>query len=121
MKLKFAVALSCLLCLLSASAQNAKPLRIFIRAGVKTHGPGEHDHPRFLAEGKDFLNERGAQCDGSMEFPTAAQLDNTDVLVMYCQEGGTVLQEQRADLAKFLQRGGGIVVVHDAVCGNDAQ
>lgn len=104
-------------CVLSTFAQ---PLRVFIRAGEKTHGPGEHDHPKFLAEWKDLLNERGAKADGALSFPTAEQLDNTDVLVMYCAEGGTVAPEQRGNLDKFLKRGGGIVVIHDAVCGKDA-
>lgn len=28
----------------------AEPLRVFLRAGVKTHGPNQHDHPRFLGD-----------------------------------------------------------------------
>ena len=31
-----------------AAAQDS--LRVFLRAGPKTHGPGEHDHPRFLED-----------------------------------------------------------------------
>src|SRR5688572_1378094 len=66
------------------------PLRVFIRAGVKTHGPSQHDHPRFLAEWQKLLQGRGAQADGAMDFPTGAQLENTDVLVFYAAEGGTI-------------------------------
>ena len=83
MKLKFFLLLSLFLGVAMASAQQDKPLRVFIRGGVKTHGPGQHDHPRFLAEWKTLLNERGAKADGAMEFPTAEQLENTDVLVIY--------------------------------------
>jgi hypothetical protein len=90
---------------------------VFIRGGVKTHGPGQHDHPRFLGEWTKLLTERGAKVDGAMEFPTAAQLEKTDVLVMFAAEAGTIAPEQRAYLAKFLQRGGGMVCIHDAVCG----
>ncbi|MEO6036495.1 MAG: PVC-type heme-binding CxxCH protein, partial [Verrucomicrobiota bacterium] len=97
------------------------PLRIFIRAGEKTHGPDQHDHPRFLAEGKSLLNERGAKADGGMAFPSATQLENTDVLVMYAAEAGTISPEERVNLEKFLKRGGGMVVIHDAVCGTDPQ
>lgn len=104
-----------------AGAQDGKPLRVFIRAGKKTHGPGEHDHPRFLEEWVPLLKARGAQADGSMEFPTAAQLENTDVLVMFCAEGGTILPDERVRLEAFLKRGGGLQVIHDAVCGNDPQ
>ena len=50
------VAWSFLLLLFAASllttTHAAEPLRVFIRAGVKTHGPNQHDHPRFLAEWK---------------------------------------------------------------------
>ena len=46
-------------CLRPATAA-PQPLRVFIRGGVKTHGPGQHDHPRFLKEWKELLRERGA-------------------------------------------------------------
>src|SRR5216683_7569046 len=78
MKLKLAVALSLFACLFSSFSQQNRALRVFIRAGVKTHGPNQHDHPRFLAEWKELLNQRGAKADGSMDFPTAEQLENTD-------------------------------------------
>ena len=57
--------------------------------GEKTHGPGQHDHPRFLKEWTALLNERGAKADGSMTFPTAEQLADTDVLVMYAADAGS--------------------------------
>jgi type 1 glutamine amidotransferase len=99
----------------------AEPLRVFIRAGVKTHGPGAHDHPRFLKEWKQLLNERGAITDGALEFPTAKQLAATDVLVMYAANAGDIDTAQRKSLDRFFKRGGGIVVIHDAVCGHDPQ
>src|SRR5207237_2469089 len=94
---------------LLSTARAEDPLRIFIRAGEKTHGPGQHDHPRFLTEWTQLLNERGAKCDGAMTFPTSEQLEKTDVLVMYAAEAGTIPPEQREYLDKFLKRGGGIV------------
>lgn len=106
---------------LTHSQTSEPPLRVFIRAGVKTHGPGQHDHPRFLQDWTKLLNDRGAKTDGAMEFPTEAQLEKTDVLVLYAAEGGTIKTEQRAYLEKFLKRGGGIVAIHDSVCGTDPQ
>jgi type 1 glutamine amidotransferase len=94
-------------------------LRVFIRSGPKTHGPGQHDHPRFLQEYTKLLNDRGAKATGKMGFPTAQELDNTDVLVMFLAEGGTISPPDRINLDKFLKRGGGIVTLHDAVCGTD--
>jgi type 1 glutamine amidotransferase len=101
-----------------------QPLRIFLRVGRKTHGPatnGQHDGPTFLKEWKPMLAERGAKVDGAIAFPTAEQLENTDVLVMFTEEGGRINATNRANLEKFLKRGGGIVAIHDSVCGNDAQ
>ena len=59
-----------IVCLLAAAvtfthtAAAAEPLRVFIRAGIKTHGPGQHDHPRFLGEWTKLLTERGAKVEG---------------------------------------------------------
>lgn len=103
-----------------AKKSNEAPLRIFIRAGVKTHGPGEHDHPAFLKDWTVLLKERGCTVDGGMQFPTAAQLEATDVLVMFAAEAGTIAPADRANLEAFTKRGGGIVAIHDAVCGTDA-
>ncbi|MBA4148102.1 MAG: ThuA domain-containing protein [Verrucomicrobia bacterium] len=119
MKHRLAVLLAIWFPLITVFAQQQQPLRVFIRAGEKTHGPGQHDHPRFLAEWQELLNERGAKASGKLEFPSATELENTDVLVMYAAEAGTIAPEQRADLEKFLKRGGGIVAIHDAVCGKD--
>jgi len=101
-----------------------QPLRVFIRAGNKTHGPagnGVHDHPTFLKDWSQLLKDRGAIVNGKIGFPSGAELENTDVLVFYSEEGGAINADDRANLDKFLKRGGGIVAMHDSVCGNDAQ
>jgi type 1 glutamine amidotransferase len=102
----------------SASAQPPGPLRIFLRGAPKNHGPagnGLHDSEVWVREWRPLLASRGAQVDGGLTFPTPEQLDNTDVLVMFAANAGTILGEQRASLEKFLKRGGGIVCLHDAV------
>src|SRR6185503_17320756 len=103
------------------SRDAATPLRIFIRSGAKTHGPGMHDHPRFLEEWTKLLNERGAKCDGGNQFPTTEQLARTDVLLIYCADGGDLNSDQRIALTNFLTRGGGLVTLLDGVCGHDPQ
>ncbi len=105
----------------AVTAQENKPLRIFIRSGPKTHGPGQHDSPSFLRDWTKLLNDRGAKASGKQGFPSAAELENTDVLVMFLAEGGTISPEDRVNLDKFLKRGGGIVTLHDGVCGTDPQ
>jgi len=102
-----------------AKAQEPPPLRVFLRAGEKTHGPGQHDHPLFLAEWTELLEERGAQVEGALRFPTEDELARTDVLVMYAAEAGTIRGEERRYFEAFLEDGGGLVVVHDAVCGEE--
>lgn len=101
------------------SADPAEPLSVFLRAGEKTHGPGQHDHPRFLAEWSTLLTERGASVEGALRFPTEEELARADVLVMYAAEAGTIRAEERVRFDRFLARGGGLVVVHDAVCGEE--
>ena len=39
------------------------PLRVLIYAGLKTHAPGQHDYPQFLADWSKILTERGAYRD----------------------------------------------------------
>src|ERR1043165_7065094 len=121
MKRIFAILLLALISAASSSAPAAEPLRVFLRAGPKTHGPGQHDGPSWLRDWKPLLTERGANVDGAIDFPTAARLENTDVLALYSAEGGTVKPEGRAHLDQFLKRGGGIVSIHDSVCGTDPQ
>lgn len=89
--------------LLALASHAADPLRVFIRAGVKTHGPGQHDHPRFLGEYTQLLGQRGVQVDGAMEFPSAAQLEKTDVVVVFAADGMKITGENRTNFEKFLQ------------------
>jgi len=103
---------------LAAAAE--QPLRIFIRSGPKSHGPGAHDYPRFLREWVPLLNERGAKTTGADAFPTQAQLEQTDVLILHAQEAGNIpAVEDRRNLQAFLQRGGGLVVIHAGIVSAD--
>jgi putative membrane-bound dehydrogenase-like protein len=98
----------------------AEPLRVFIRAGKKSHGPGAHDFPQFLKEWVPMLNERGAKCEGGMEFPTKEQLDKTDVLILHAQEAGNIkIGDERKNLMEFIARGGGVVTIHAAAVSKD--
>ena len=104
---------------LTSALSAAEPLRVYIRSGPKSHGPGQHDHPRFLADWVPLLNSRGAVASGGNTFPTAAQLAATDVLVIHAQNGGDITGEERTNLEAYLARGGGIVVIHAAAVSKD--
>jgi type 1 glutamine amidotransferase len=97
----------------------AAPMRIYIRGGLKTHGPGLHDYPQYLADWSNVLTERGAIVDGSLHFPTAAEIANTDVIVMYKGDAGGMTADEKATLDAYLKRGGGLVSFHDTLCGPD--
>jgi type 1 glutamine amidotransferase len=97
-----------------------RPIRVYLRAGLKTHRPGQHDYPQFLADWSKLLTERGAVVDGSLHFPTEAEIAGIDVIVMYKGDAGYMTSGERAVLEGFLRRGGGLVGIHDAICADDA-
>ncbi|MFC5456513.1 PVC-type heme-binding CxxCH protein [Prosthecobacter fluviatilis] len=107
-------------CVIQHTSFAAEPLRVFIRSGPKSHGPGAHDHPAFLRDWVPLLNERGAKATGGDAFPTKEQLDATDVLILHLDSGGDIkIGQERKDLMEFLQRGGGIVTIHAASVSKD--
>ncbi len=96
-------------------------LRVLIYAGLKTHAAGQHDYPQFLADWSKILTERGAYVTGGLQFPAARDLASADVLVIYKGDAGYLGSEDRAALDSFMRRGGGIVTMHDALCGPEPE
>ncbi len=118
-----------LLALVSAFAADAPaPLRVFLRCGPKSHGPGDHDHPAFARDWRPLLNAAGmkvsigdADAKGVQTFPSDEQLERTDVLIIHRQAGGDFKPDEKIRVEKFAARGGSFVVIHaGAVAGNDA-
>jgi trehalose utilization protein len=118
-----------LLAFVSVFAADAPaPLRVFLRCGPKTHGPGDHDHPAFARDWQPLLTQAGmkvsvgdADAKGVQTFPSDEELARTDVLVIHRQGGGDFKPDERARVEKFAARGGSFVVIHaGAVAGNDA-
>jgi len=99
--------------------QNPNGLQVYLRAGLKTHGPGLHDYPQFLADWSKLLTEHGAVVTGSLHAPLAQELSNVAVLVIYKGDAGYLGASDREALEAFIKRGGGIVSIHDALCGPD--
>lgn len=99
--------------------QNPNGMHIYIQAGLKSHGVGQHDYPQFLADWSKILTQHGAVVDGSLHPPTAADLEHTDVLVIYKGDAGFMSDTEKAVLTAFVKRGGGLVSLHDSLCGPD--
>lgn len=102
-------------------AQGPRPVHVYIYGGMKTHAEGQHDYPQFLADWSKVLQNRGAYVDGGLHFPTARELADVDVLVIYKGDAGYVSLEDRANLDQYLRGGGGIISLHDALCGDDPE
>ena len=97
------------------------PLRVHIYAGLKTHAEGQHDYPQFLADWSKILTLRGAYVTGGLQFPSAKDLASVDVMVIYKGDAGYMSMEDRANLDSYIRRGGGLVSLHDALCGPEPE
>lgn len=105
----------------SIPGQNLQGIRVYLRGGLKTHFQGQHDYPQFLADWSKILTEHGAVVDGSFHAPGADELEDVDVLVIYKGDAGYMTAEEKAALDAFVKRGGGLVSIHDALCGPDPE
>jgi type 1 glutamine amidotransferase len=99
--------------------QNRNGMHVFLWAGLKSHGAGQHDYPQFLADWSKVLTEHGAVVDGALHPPSAADLEHTDVVVIYKGDAPYMSDAQKAVLEAFVKRGGGLVSLHDSLCGPD--
>ena len=99
--------------------QNAKGVHVFIWSGLKSHREGQHDYPQFLADWSKYLTGRGAVVDGALHVPTSSDLAHTNVLVIYKGDAGFLSDTQKGALEDFVKRGGGIISLHDSLCGPD--
>lgn len=114
-----------------------RPLQIVLLADRKDHGPGEHDYPRWQSRWALLLGGTGSsdapaanlygpdRADSALsqgapqvrvataqQWPTGAQWDTADLIVAFCYLAWT--PERIAQAARFLERGGGLVVIHSA-------
>jgi type 1 glutamine amidotransferase len=99
--------------------QNPNGMHIYIWAGLKSHLAGQHDYPQFLADWSKILTEHGAVVDGALHAPSAADLEHTDVVIIYKGDAGYLSNEEKSALESFVKRGGGLVSLHDSLCGPD--
>jgi len=103
------------------AAPQAPALRVYLHGGLKSHAEGQHDYPQFVADWSKLLTNRGAIVDGGLHFPSARELEDVDVLVIYKGDAGYLSVENKTTLDNFMRRGGGIVTLHDSLCGPDPE
>ena len=99
--------------------QNPQGLHVYLWTGLKSHLPGQHDYPQFLADWSKILTEHGAVVDGALHPPSSADLEQTDVVVIYKGDAGYLNDREKTTLEAFVKRGGGLVNFHDSLCGPD--
>jgi type 1 glutamine amidotransferase len=104
---------------LNTPGQNLSGMHIFLWGGLKSHGEGQHDYPQWLADWSKLLTEHGAMVDGAFHPPSAADLEHTDVLVIYKGDAAYLGGASKSTIEAFVKRGGGLVTLHDALCGPD--
>src|ERR1700737_2806945 len=76
--------------------QNPNGMHIFLWAGLKSHLPGQHDYPQFLADWSKILTEHGAVVDGALHAPSSADLEHSDVVVIYKGDAGFLSDTEKA-------------------------
>jgi type 1 glutamine amidotransferase len=95
-----------------------KRLKLILIDGIKDHGPGEHDYPAWQRVWSELLaGASEVEIETVRDFPEDRQLESADVLIFF-QKGSFSFKREVA-LDKFLQRGGGVVMIHWAVNGSD--
>lgn len=99
--------------------QNPNGMHIYIWAGLKSHSAGQHDYPQFLADWSKILNEHGAIVDGALHPPSSADLEHTDVVIVYKGDAAYLGDQEKSALEDYVTRGGGLVSLHDSLCGPD--
>jgi type 1 glutamine amidotransferase len=99
--------------------QNPDGMHIYIWAGLKSHSAGQHDYPQFLADWSKLLTEHGAVVDGALHAPSATDLENTNVVIIFKGDAGYLSDDEKAALEAYVKRGGGLVSLHDSLCGPD--
>ena len=101
-----------------ASSGDSKrgPLPILLTAGPKDHGPQEHDYPAWQKVWTRLMAMApGVEVDTAWEWPKKEQLEKAKLLVLF--QRGDWNSKRAEDLDAFLQRGGGVVLLHWAVDG----
>ena len=99
--------------------KNPKPLNLVLVAGPKDHGPGEHHYPAWQKAWAPLM-AAGANTtvETAWEWPSDSQWKNADAVVLF--QYGDWNDKRAKAVDSFLERGGGLVIIHWAVAGRGA-
>jgi putative heme-binding domain-containing protein len=94
-----------------------RPLKVALIAGDKDHGVDEHDYPLWQQRWADLLpRSEGVTVRTARGWPSDETFGWADVVVIYSANPGWAA-ETGPGLDAFLNRGGGLVLLHYAVNG----
>ena len=94
----------------------ANELRLVLVASKQDHGAGQHDYPSWQTNWSRSLSNSNAKTitETAWEWPSAAQFDGASAIVLYYWNHDWS-PSRLAQLDRFLERGGGLVLIHSAV------
>jgi type 1 glutamine amidotransferase len=90
--------------------------RVVLVASKQDHGAGQHDYPNWQTNWSRLLApaDESGTVETAWEWPKSAQFDSANVIVLYFWNHNWSA-ERLAQLDGFLERGGGVVLIHSAV------
>jgi type 1 glutamine amidotransferase len=93
-----------------------KELRLVLVASRQDHGAGQHDYPSWQTNWSRWLSNSAAKTavETAWEWPAGAQFEAASAVVFYCWNHNWSTS-RLAQLDAFLERGGGVVLIHSAV------
>lgn len=95
-----------------------KPLKLVLVDGVKDHGPGEHDYPAWQRIwGTLLAGAPNVEISFARDQPNEQQWAEADGIIFFQKGGFRTPRPEHMD--RFLKRGGGLVMIHWAVNGDD--
>lgn len=99
-----------------AKAERESTLRIVLVASKQDHGEDQHDYPAWQTSWSAELQKMGAgvSAQSAWEWPSPAQFASADVIVFYFWNHDWS-QERLRQLDAYLDRGGGVALIHSAV------
>lgn len=96
------------------------PLRLTLVASAQDHGRDQHDYPAWQTNWTSMFSRLSPDvvAESAWEWPSAAQFQSARVMVFYFWNHHWSA-ERLSQLNSFVQRGGGVVLIHSAVIADD--